>query len=304
MLTSIDNQSDYSESEKWKEEKPLSEIISVVTGATRGAGKAISFVLGEAGSTVYVTGRTSGNHPGSNNLSWTVEDTAAEVTSRGGEGIPRRCDHTKDDDIRELFARVKKQQGHLDVLVNNVWGGYTPYEEHNDWFSHPLWEQSMERWEGMFTAGVRAHMVSNMYGIPLLFKTNGLIVSTSYWNRGEYLGLLFYDMAKCSINRMAFGSGKELQGEGITAVSISPGWMRVEKMYGKVRKDKLEAIESPEYLGRVILALALDKNRIQMSGKTWEVGGLAKIYRVKDIDHSYHDYHEEIRDPKNVLYEP
>ena len=304
MLLAIDKRSDYFESEKWKKDKPLSECVAVVTGSTRAAGKAIACVLGEAGATVYITGRTSKSHPRLKEFPWTVEDTAEEVTKRGGRGIPYACDFTKDDEVRELFARVKREFGQLDILVNNVWGGYMPYDEHNAWFGHPLWEQSMERWDGMFHAGVRAHLVTNMYAIPLMFNTNGLIVSTGYWNRGDYLGLIFYDMAKCAINRMAFGLDKELRGYGITAVSISPGWMRVERMYKDVPNEKLHAIESPEYLGRVVLALALDKNRTEKSGKTWEVGEFAKIYAVKHIDGKYHNNHEEIRDPKNLLFEP
>jgi NAD(P)-dependent dehydrogenase (short-subunit alcohol dehydrogenase family) len=290
----------------WIKTHPLEGKVAVVTGASRSTGKAIACVLGEAGATVYVTGRSTRGHTLLREYPSTIQDTAEEVTKRGGKGIAVRCDHTLDLDVKRLFAKVKKEQGRLDILVNNVWGGYMPYEAHGSWFGLPFWMQSMDRWEGMFNAGVRAHLVTNLYGIPLMLphssrrrKEGGLIVSTSYWNRGEYLGLLFYDMAKCAINRMAFGLGEELRKYNIAAVAISPGWMRVERMYIEgVPKKKLERIESPEYLGRAILALAMDPKRLEKTGKTFEVGLLAKQYGFKDIDRRFHDYHAEIRDPR------
>jgi NAD(P)-dependent dehydrogenase (short-subunit alcohol dehydrogenase family) len=190
----------------WQRSHPLRKRVAVVTGATRGAGKAIASVLGEAGATVYVTGRTARGHPRLKDFPGTIQDTADEVSRRGGVGIAVRCDHTQDADVRRLFAKIRREQHRLDVLVNNVWGGYMPYPAHGAWFGLPFWKQSMERWEGMFTAGVRAHLVTNRYGIPLMLgHRGGLVVSTTYWDGGEYLGLLFYDMAKCAVNRMAFG---------------------------------------------------------------------------------------------------
>ncbi len=287
----------------WKNSRPLREKIAVVTGASRSSGKAIACVLGEAGATVYVTGRSVRGHPLLKKYPSTIQDTANEVTKKGGKGIAVRCDHTRDSDVEHLFAKVRNEQGRLDILVNNVWGGYLPYEDHGKWFGLPFWKQSMDRWEGMFTAGVRAHLMTNLYGIPLMLgrkqKGGGLIVSTTYWNRGEYLGLIFYDMAKCAINRMAFGLAEELRKHHITAVAISPGWMRVERMSIEgVPKRKLERIESPEYLGRAILALAMDSRRLEKTGKTWEVGALAKLYGFTDIDGRLHDYHTEIRNPR------
>jgi NAD(P)-dependent dehydrogenase (short-subunit alcohol dehydrogenase family) len=283
----------------WQRTRPLRHRVAVVTGASRAAGKAMASVLGEAGATVYVTGRTARRHPRLKDFPWTIEDTAKEVTRRGGHGIAVRCDHTNDADVRRLFSKVEREQHRLDILVNNVWGGYMPYPEHSAWFGLPLWKQSMERWEGMFTAGVRAHLVTNFFAIPLLLRhRGGLIVSTTYWDRGEYLGLLFYDVAKCAINRMAFGLGEELRKYGITSVAISPGWMRVERMYANVPARQLKRIESPEYLGRSILALALDPHRLKKSGKTLEVGSLARAYHFTDIDGRVHDYHAEIRNPR------
>jgi len=272
--------------------------VAVVTGASRGLGKGIASALGQAGAMVYVTGRSFRGHPRLKDFPGTIQDTAEEVTLRGGEGIAVRCDHTRDSDVRRLFSKIKNEQGHLDILVNNAWGGYEPYVEHNRWFQRPFWKQSMDRWDGMFTAGVRAHLVTNLFAIPLMLRRRGLIVSTTYWNRGEYLGLLFYDMAKAAINRMAFGLGDELRKHGVTAVAISPGWIRVERMYLDVPPRQLRRIESPEYVGRAIAALATDPNRLEKSGQTWEVGALAKAYWFTDIDGRVHDYHSEIRNPR------
>ncbi len=279
---------------------PLRGKVAVVTGASRGAGKAIAAVLGEAGATVYVTGRSVQGHPRLRKYPGTIQEAAEEVTARGGKGIPVRCDHTIDADVRRLFLRVKREQGGLDLLVNNVWGGYEPYAEQGEWFHAPFWKQSMERWEGMFTAGLRAHLVTNLFGIPLMLRRRqGLVVSTTYWNRGEYIGPpIFYDVAKCAINRMAFGLGEELRKYGIAAVAISPGWMRVERMYDVHPPRQLKRMESPEYLGRAILALALDPDRLKKTGQTWEVGAMAKTYGFTDIDGRLHDYHAEIRDPR------
>ncbi|MCI4352784.1 MAG: SDR family NAD(P)-dependent oxidoreductase [Thermoplasmata archaeon] len=285
---------------EWRLGRPLRDKVAVVTGASRGAGKAIACVLGEAGATVYVTGRSVRGHPRLKEYPGTIQDTAEEVTRRGGKGIAVRCDHTKDSDVRRLFERVKREQHHVDILVNNVWGGYEPYAVHGEWFNSPFFvKQSMERWEGMFTDGLRAHLVTNLYGIPLMLRRRqGLVVSTTYWDRGEYLGLLFYDVAKCAINRMAFGLGEELRKHGIASVAISPGWMRVERMYHRVPPRQLKRIESPEYLGRAIVALALDPHRMKKTGQTLEVGALAKSYGFTDIDDRVYDYHSAIRDPR------
>src|SRR5215468_685315 len=138
----------------------LKDRVAVVTGASRGAGRGIAGTLGEAGATVYVTGRSTRGEVTVAEYPNSIEDTADEVTARGGRGVPVRCDHTEDEQVRALFDKVAAEQDSLDVLVCNAWGGYQPYPEHNEWFRHPFWEQSMERWDGMFTAGLRAHMVT------------------------------------------------------------------------------------------------------------------------------------------------
>jgi NAD(P)-dependent dehydrogenase (short-subunit alcohol dehydrogenase family) len=132
----------------------LTGRVAVVTGARRGAGRGIALTLGAEGATVYVTARSSRGNPTAPETPHGVEDTADEVTARGGTGISVACDHTKDAEVESLFKRVGEDQGLLDLLVCNAWGGYMPYAEHQSWFQQPFWEQSMERWEGMFTAGL------------------------------------------------------------------------------------------------------------------------------------------------------
>src|SRR5213595_1631184 len=183
--------------------------VAVVTGASRGVGKGIALALGEAAATVYVTGRSvdAGTTEG---LPGTIRETADAVTHRGGQGIAVRCDHTADAEVEALFARVKREQGRLDLLVNNAWGGY---EQHDlSRFVAPFWEQPLRHWSGMFEAGVRAHLVASRLAVPLMFSAGrGLIVHTTAWDRDKYLGNLFYDVAKAAVNRMAFGMARELR---------------------------------------------------------------------------------------------
>lgn len=258
--------------------------VAMVTGATRGAGRGIACVLGGEGATVYVTGRSSRGQPAVPDYPTGVEDTADEVTARGGHGIPARCDHTDESAVRDLFARVAAEQPQLDVLVCNAWAGYQPYPEHNDWFQHPFWEQSMDRWEGMFTGGLRAHLLTAMYGIPLMLPRNrGLIILTTFTRGRKYLGNVFYDVAKNAACRAAEAMAGELEDHEIAVLALSPGWMRVERMTG-LDEYQLAQTESPEYIGRAVAALAGDPAVIRRSGQALAVGDLAREYGFTDID--------------------
>src|SRR5262245_15190739 len=137
--------------------------VAVVTGASRGVGKGIAVALGEAGVTVYVTGRSDADST-TEGLPGTTQDTADAVTQRGGQGIAVRCDHTVDADVEALFARVRQEQGRLDILVNNIWGGYEQWSR----FTDPFWEQPLRHWSGMFESGVRAHLVASRLAVPLM----------------------------------------------------------------------------------------------------------------------------------------
>jgi NAD(P)-dependent dehydrogenase (short-subunit alcohol dehydrogenase family) len=185
----------------------------------------------------------------------TIEEAAEAVAAAGGVGIPVRVDHTVDADVEALFARVDREQGRLNLLVNNAWGGYENYDFAT--FNAPFWEQPLSRWDGMFTAGVRATAVSSRFAAPLLVRTGrGLIVSTVAWAFEEYLGNLFYDTAKAAIVRMSFGMATELRPHGVAAVALAPGFMRTERVMAAHAQQPfpLDGTESPYYLGRAVAA--------------------------------------------------
>lgn len=266
--------------------------VAVVTGASRGGGRGIALALGKDGATVYVTGRsirgdsTRPDLPGT-----TIEDTAEQVTARGGVGIPVRCDHTVDEEVAALFERVKQEQSRLDVLANNVWGGYENYSDET--FDVPFWEQPLWRWDKMFTAGVRAHFTaSRLAALLMMSRRQGLIVNTTAWDRGKYLGNVPYYVAKTAVNRMAYGMALELRVHDIAIVALAPGWMRTEDVLRRFRTDEqhwqevpeLHDTESTEYVGRAVVALATDPNIMQKSGNTLMVGDLAREYGFTDID--------------------
>ncbi len=259
--------------------------IAIVTGASRGAGRAIAMVLGEEGATVYITGRSTTAGPTTENLPGTIEETAAAVTARGGTGIPVRCDHTVDSDVAALFQRVQREQNRLDLLVNNVWGGY---EHHaGEGFTAPFWEQPLQLWDRMFVAGVRAHFVASRLAAPqMLPQRSGLIINIVAWAFGDYLGNLFYDVAKAATIRMAYGMAHELRPHNITAVALAPGFMRTERVLAAHARHPfdLSATESPEYLGRAVAALAADPHVIYRSGSILTAGELAREYGFTDID--------------------
>lgn len=263
--------------------------VAVVTGASRGGGRGIALALGEAGATVYVTGRSVRGEATTDNMPGTIDETAESVTDRGGAGIPVRCDCRVDAEVEALFARVKAEQGRLDILVNNVWGGYENYNG-DTWgtdgtrFLAPFWEQSLDRWQGMFEAGVRAHLVASYFAVPLMLPhRQGAIVNTIAWDRGKYLGNLFYDVAKHAIARMTYGMARELKPHNIVAVAIAPGFMRTERVLAAPDVD-LSLTESPEYIGRAVVALASDRNAMQKSGSVLMAGDLAQEYGFTDID--------------------
>jgi NAD(P)-dependent dehydrogenase (short-subunit alcohol dehydrogenase family) len=258
--------------------------VAVVTGASRGVGKGIALALGEAGATVYVTGRSDegGTTEG---LPGTVLETAEGVTQRGGQGVSVRCDHTADAEVEALFARVQQEQGRLDVLVNNVWGGY----EHQEWsrFLAPFWEQPSRHWSGMFESGVRAHLAATQLAVPLMLSSRrGLIVHTTAWDRDKYLGNLFYDVAKAAVNRMVFGMARELQTHQVAVVALAPGFVRTERVLAAFAgAGRLpDNLESSEYTGRAVVALAGDANVMAKSGRVLNVGQLAVEYGFTDID--------------------
>jgi NAD(P)-dependent dehydrogenase (short-subunit alcohol dehydrogenase family) len=261
--------------------------VIVVTGASRGAGRGIAVTLGAAGATVYVTGRSIKGHGTTENLPGTIEETAEIISARGGTGIPVRCDHTTDSDAEELFRRVHCEQGRIDVLVNNAWGGYEQHDHQN--FSAPFHTQPLRHWEGMFTAGVRAALVASRFAVSLMLpQKHGLIVNITAWDRDNFLVNVLYDVAKNAINRMTWGMARELSPHNIAVIALAPGFMRTERVAAAFEavgnKEYLNFTESPEYVGRAVLALASDELVLKKSGKVLAVGDLACEYGFTDID--------------------
>lgn len=259
--------------------------VAVVTGGSRGAGRAIAEELGAAGATVYVTGRSVRGGVRTEGLPGTVEETAEAVTGAGGRGIAVRTDHTDDAQVRSLFARVREEQGRLDLLVNNVWGGYEGYFETD--FDAPFWGQPLARWERMFGAGVRAHFTASALAAPMMIEQRrGLIVSTVAWAFDEYMGNVMYDTAKAAIIRMVRGMAIELAPHDVASVAVAPGFMRTERVLAAhaAQPFDLTGTETPYYLARAIAALAVDPHLAGKSGRLFTASELAAEYGVFDVD--------------------
>ncbi|MGJ7505236.1 SDR family NAD(P)-dependent oxidoreductase [Variovorax sp. ZT5P49] len=282
--------------------RPLKDCVAVVTGASRGAGRGIALELGAAGATVYVTGRSTREQPAQTYgqllalsdmqaVPGSIDDTADEVTRMGGRGIAVQCDHTREEEVAALFARVERDTGRIDLLVNNAWGGH---ETFNGVFEAPFWEHPLSNWDSMFDRGVRNHLVASRCAAPLMVRQKkGLILTTTFWDRGHYLrGSLFYDLAKASMTRLAFGMAQDLRPYNVASIALSPGWMRTEFVLAGHKTDEahwherpaLARTESPRYLGRAVVALAGDPKVMEKSGEVLRVADLAREYGFTDID--------------------
>lgn len=265
--------------------RDLSGKAALVTGASRGAGRGIALALGEQGATVYVTGRSTAGTGNAEGLPGTIEETAAAVSACGGTGRPAVCDHTDDAQVEALFDRIREEAGGLDVLVNNVWGGYEQYDPQG--FGARFWRQPRSRWDGMFVAGVRAHLVASQLAAPLMLpRGSGLIVNTTYWDADKYLGNLYYDVAKAAVNRMVYGLAAELRPYHIAALALSPGFMRTERVMAAhaAQPFDLARTETVAYVGRAVAALATDERVLEKSGRVLQVGDLAREYGFADVD--------------------
>jgi NAD(P)-dependent dehydrogenase (short-subunit alcohol dehydrogenase family) len=271
----------------------MRSVVALVTGASRGAGRGIALELGAGGATVYVTGRSVEGGPTTDGVPGTIDQTARDVSARGGLGIAVRCDHTVDAEVEALFGRVRRDHGRLDLLVNNVWGGYED-PACRPLALKPFWEQSLGQWESMFSAGVRAHLTASRLAVPLMLtQGRGLIVSTTA-NVGAlpYMPNLFYDLSKHAVARMAWEMAQELRPHGIAAVALAPGFMRTERVVEAFRRagmpDRLDGpggpSETPAYLGRAVVALAADPRAIEKTGSLLEVGALAREYGFTDVN--------------------
>ncbi|GAA2835513.1 SDR family oxidoreductase [Kitasatospora paracochleata] len=275
--------------------------VALVAGATRGAGRGIAVELGAAGATVYVTGRTTRERRSEYNRPETIEDTADLVTAAGGRGIAVPTDHLVPAQVQALVERIDSEQGRLDVLVNDVWGGENLFG-----WDTPVWEHDLDNGLRLLRLGVDTHAITSHFAVPLLLAhPGGLVVEmtdgTAEYNGDHYRNSLFYDLAKSSVLRMAFALGHELGPRGATAVALTPGWLRSEMMldhFGVTEANWRDALarqphfgisESPAYVGRAVAALAADPGVSRWNGRSLSSGALAREYGFTDRDGSSPD---------------
>jgi len=292
--------------------KPLEGKIALVAGATRGAGRGIAVELGAAGATVYVTGRTTRSQRSEYNRPETIEETAELVTRAGGAGIAVQADHLDPQQVQALVARIEREQGRLDILVNDIWGGENMVE-----WNVPVWEHSLEQGMRMLRLSIDTHIITSHYALPLLIRNpNGLVVEmtdgTTEYNDSNYRLSLFYDLAKTSVIRMARSLAHELSPHGCTAVALTPGWMRSEIMLehfgvteqnwqdGARKEPHFIISESPRYVGRAVAALAADPQVARWNGRSLSSGELAQVYGYRDLDGSQPDCWRYIAEVQNA----
>ncbi|MER9592207.1 SDR family oxidoreductase [Mesorhizobium australicum] len=285
--------------------------VALVAGGTRGAGRGIAIELGAAGATVYVTGRSTRGQPSEYARPETIEETAELVTANSGRGIAVRVDHLIADDVRGLVGRIRAEQGRLDILVNDIWGGEQLFE-----WNKPVWEHNLENGLRMMRLAIDTHLITAHHALPLMIeRPGGLLVEitdgTAEYNAGHYRLSPFYDLAKVAVNRMAWAHAKDLAKHGSTSVSLTPGWMRSEMMlelYGVAEENWRDATakvphfvisETPRFVGRAVAALAADPDRERWNGQSLSSGGLAQVYGFTDLDGSQPDawrYVPEVQD--------
>jgi NAD(P)-dependent dehydrogenase (short-subunit alcohol dehydrogenase family) len=291
--------------------KSLRGKVALVAGGTRGAGRGIAVELGAAGATVYVTGRTTRDQPSEYARPETIEETAERVSASGGDGIAVKVDHLVPDEVKELVDRIRAEQGRLDVLVNDMWGG----ENLKEW-NTPVWKHDLQNGLRMLSLGVHTHLITAHFALPLLIeRPGGLLVEvtdgTADYNAEHYRINPFYDLAKVAVTRMAWAHAQDLAAHGATAVSITPGWLRSEMMldaFGVTEENWRDATtrvphfvisETPHFLGRAVAALAADPDRSRWNGQSLSSGDLAKVYDFTDLDGSRPDawrYVREVQD--------
>ncbi len=289
----------------------LSGKIALVAGATRGAGRGIAIALGEAGATVYCTGRSSRKRiqgkPPTPGRPETIEETAELVTAAGGHGIAVRTDHTEPADVRKLVARIKRRHKHLDILVNDVWGGDALTE-----FGKPFWKVNLDNGLRMLKQAIHSHIITSHFAVPLMLGRRGAIIfEITDGDAFYYRGNIFYDLVKISVIRLAFAMARELRKRDIVSVALTPGFLRSEavldhfgvkeanwKDVGKNKKknsranskdqndsaDDFMVSESPRFVGRAVVALAADPLVKKKTGRVFSSWALAREYGYTDLD--------------------
>jgi NAD(P)-dependent dehydrogenase (short-subunit alcohol dehydrogenase family) len=265
-------------------EQPLAGRVALVTGASRGVGKGIALGLGEAGATVYVTGRTVVEGRAPSKLPGTVHRTAAEVTAIGGQGIAVPLDATDDDQLRGLVDQVAAGSGRLDVLVNATWGGYERFTDGSEFNPGPFWQQPLALWDSMHRAGLRAHYVTTALAAPLLIASGaGLVVTLSSFAGQVFVPPVPYGVAHAAVDRLARDMAEDLRPHQVTSVSLYPGLVLTESVLANLQYFEHETNhETPLFVGRAVAALAADEHRLRRTGEWLVAAELAEAYGVTD----------------------
>ena len=243
---------------------------ALVTGASRGVGRGVAIGLAEAGFEVFATGRSIDRTPMPERV----------------HSIP--CDHTQDEQTDSVFRQVADSAGALDVLVNNAWGGYERMvEDGNFTWPRPFWEQPAHRWSSMMDAGVRtAFACASRAARMMLPRGRGLIVNISFWAAQKHIGNVIYGVAKAATDKMTADMAHELRPRGVTVVSLYPGLVRTESVLQAAEAGWLDLSnsESPEFIGRVVAALANDPGVLSRSGQVLVAAAIAEEYGISDVD--------------------
>ncbi|MEP7382998.1 MAG: SDR family oxidoreductase [Gemmatimonadota bacterium] len=284
--------------------RPLAGRITLVAGATRGAGRGIAISLGEAGATVYCSGHSAREAPSPFARPETIEETAELVTAAGGTGIAVRADHTVRDDVTALMAQVERDHRGLDLLVNDVWGG----DGAGEWLGKPIGETDLDAGWALMRQAVYSHMLTAQLALPLLRgRRRPLIVEVTDGDTFSYRGALVYDLIKTTLMRLAFILSVELRADRIAAVAVTPGFLRSEAMLdlfgvaessgrdGARRELRRHASETPRLVGRAIAALAADHAVMAMNGETVSSWELANKYNLDDVDGTRPDWLTDFR---------
>lgn len=254
--------------------------VALVTGASRGGGKGIALVLGEEGATVYVTGRSVRGKPTTLGRPGTIDDTAEQVTARGGTGIAIQCDHTEDAQVEAVFGRIRDERGRLDLLVNNAWSGYEISPDP----SRAFWEIQWRHWDLMFSGGLRAAAFASRLAAPMMIgASRGLIINIT-WVLDRPHGHAFYEVVKKATNKLTEQMADDLRPHGVACVAVSPGFMRLERM--NLTPEEAAMTESAEFPGRAVAALAADEQVLAKSGLVFTTPALAREYGFTDVDGS------------------
>ena len=288
---------------------PLSGRVALVAGATRGAGRGIAVALGEAGATVYCTGRSSRlatrpeRPPDASPFELagrpeTIEETAELVDAAGGSGVGLRIDHTDQIQVEALMARIERDHGRLDVLVNDVWG----CDALTEW-GVPFWQLDLAKGRTMLERGLMSHLITSRHAAALMVEAGaGLIVEITDGERLDYRGTLFYDLVKTGAIRAAHAMAEELRPHGVAALALTPGFLRSEAMlehFGVTEETWRDAVafdlnfvhsETPRFVGRAVAALAADPEVMARTGRVWSSWELACAYGFSDVDGARPDW--------------